>query len=76
MLPAPANKETKALAAARIGERLDRGLVAVLTDGGTLVTWRCSASTRKSVSFRVYRGGKAIETTQKVMSISTRRRSA
>ena len=46
----PADSTVRALATARIAERLDRGLVAVPASGGILVSWRmfgddCSATT-------------------------------
>ncbi|MFF8382154.1 rhamnogalacturonan lyase [Streptomyces kanasensis] len=65
VLPAPANKATQALASARVAERLDRGLVAVPANGGTLVTWRMLGDDPEGVSFKLYRGGKLIEETRK-----------
>ncbi|MFD8685846.1 rhamnogalacturonan lyase [Streptomyces sp. NPDC059651] len=59
----PVNSATKALSAARIAERLDRGLVAVPADGGTLVTWRMFGDDPEDVSFRLYRGGALIDET-------------
>ena len=64
-IPAPANKATTALAAARVAEKLDRGLVAVPASGGNLVTWRMLGDDPESVTFRLYRGGTLIEETAK-----------
>ncbi|MER5278906.1 hypothetical protein ABT025_24600 [Streptomyces sp. NPDC002809] len=64
-LSAPANTATKALSAARVAEQLDRGLVAVPADGGTLVTWRMFGDDPEGVSFRLYRDGELIEETLK-----------
>ncbi|GLI01361.1 rhamnogalacturonan lyase family protein [Phytohabitans aurantiacus] len=44
----------------RQAERLDRGLVAVPADGGTLVSWRLLASDPQSVRFALYRDGRRI----------------
>ncbi|MFF8290516.1 rhamnogalacturonan lyase [Streptomyces sp. NPDC016309] len=70
-LPAPADRATKALAAARIAERLDRGLVAVPANGGTLVTWRMLGDDPDGVSFKLYRGGRLIEETRKTNYLDT-----
>jgi len=64
-IPAPANKATTALAAARVAEKLDRGLVAVPASGGNLVTWRMLGDDPEGVTFRLYRGGTLIEETAK-----------
>ncbi|MFP3986359.1 rhamnogalacturonan lyase [Streptomyces sp. E11-3] len=64
-LPTAANSPAKALAAARVAEQLDRGLVAVPADGGVLVTWRMFGDDPANLSFRLYRGGTLIEETQK-----------
>jgi rhamnogalacturonan endolyase len=70
-LPAPANKATKALAAARVAERLDRGLVAVPAEGGTLVTWRMLGDDPEGISFKLYRGGTLIAETRKTNHLDT-----
>ncbi|MER7175777.1 rhamnogalacturonan lyase [Streptomyces mesophilus] len=62
---APVNSAAKALAAARVAERLDRGLVAVPASGGVLVSWRMLGDDPEAVSFRLYRGGSLIEETGK-----------
>ncbi|MDE5826907.1 MAG: rhamnogalacturonan lyase, partial [Duncaniella sp.] len=38
-------------------EKLDRGVVAVKTDGGVFVSWRSLISDDKSTAFDVYRDG-------------------
>ena len=38
-------------------EKLDRGVVAVKTDGGVFVSWRSLVSDDKDLSFDVYRDG-------------------
>lgn len=43
--------------AARQMERLDRGLVAVKTDGGIFLSWRMFGTDPSSVSFNLYRDG-------------------
>ncbi|MFC9244236.1 rhamnogalacturonan lyase [Streptomyces sp. NPDC057136] len=64
-ISAPANKATAALAAARVAEKLDRGLVAVPASGGVMVTWRMLGSDAESVSFKLYRGSTLITETKK-----------
>ncbi|MHC0428937.1 rhamnogalacturonan lyase [Streptomyces sp. O3] len=63
--PSAADRPLQALAAARVAERLDRGLVAVPADGGVLVTWRMLGDDPADVSFRLYRGGTLIEETRR-----------
>ncbi|WP_175409617.1 rhamnogalacturonan lyase [Streptomyces sp. TRM64462] len=63
--------ESGALAAARVAERLDRGVVAVPASGGVLVTWRMFGDDPSGVSFRLYRGGTLITTTQKTNHLDT-----
>ncbi|MBC9723627.1 rhamnogalacturonan lyase [Streptomyces sp. TRM68367] len=70
-IPAPANKATAALAAARVAEKLDRGLVAVPASGGTLVTWRMLGGDPEGVTFKLYRGGTLIEETAKTNYLDT-----
>ncbi|MGW0735262.1 rhamnogalacturonan lyase [Streptomyces sp. NPDC002851] len=60
---APANSAAKALAAARIAERLGRGPVAVPSGDGVLVTWRMLGDDPADVSFRLYRDGTEIAAT-------------
>ncbi|MEV0221070.1 rhamnogalacturonan lyase [Streptomyces sp. NPDC050704] len=64
-VPEPANKATAALAAARVAEKLDRGLVAVPASGGVLVTWRMLGDDPEGVTFRLYRGSTLIQETAK-----------
>ncbi|NGN69023.1 rhamnogalacturonan lyase [Streptomyces sp. A7024] len=64
-LPAPANSAAKALAAARVAEKLDRGPVAVPAEGGVLVSWRMLGDDPEDVSFKLYRGGELIEETER-----------
>ena len=49
-----------AAAAAREAERLDRGLVAVPTADGVLVSWRSLPGDRASTAFHVYRDGRSV----------------
>ncbi|MGP4047193.1 rhamnogalacturonan lyase [Streptomyces sp. 2A115] len=75
-IPEPANKATAALtttalAAARVAEKLDRGLVAVPASGGNLVTWRMLGDDPESVTFRLYRGGTLIQETAKTNYLDT-----
>ncbi|GAA4932415.1 rhamnogalacturonan lyase [Streptomyces coeruleoprunus] len=68
---ADASGTARALAAARVAERLDRGVVAVPASGGVLVTWRMLGDDPSDVSFRLYRGGTLIATTQKTNHLDT-----
>ncbi|MFF8842301.1 rhamnogalacturonan lyase [Streptomyces sp. NPDC015127] len=64
-ISAPVNHAAGALAAARVAEKLDRGLVAVPATGGVLVTWRMLGDDPEDVSFRLYRSGTLVEETRK-----------
>ena len=48
---------------ARQAEYLDRGVVAVKTTGGVLVSWRSLTTDSKSLAFDVYRDGVKVNTT-------------
>ncbi|MFE3514970.1 rhamnogalacturonan lyase [Streptomyces sp. NPDC059166] len=61
----------RALAAARVAERLDRGPVAVPASGGILVTWRMLGDDPSDVSFKLYRGSTLISTTTKTNFFDT-----
>ncbi|MGW0781260.1 rhamnogalacturonan lyase [Streptomyces sp. NPDC002913] len=61
----------RALAAARVAERLDRGLVAVPASGGVLVTWRMLGDDPSTVSFKLYRGTTLVSTTTKTNFFDT-----
>jgi fibronectin type 3 domain-containing protein len=47
-------------------ERIDRGLVAVPTDDGVLVTWRMLGTDPSDVAFRLYRDGTPVASDQQV----------
>ncbi|MFE5239601.1 MULTISPECIES: rhamnogalacturonan lyase [unclassified Streptomyces] len=61
----------RAQAAARVAERLDRGLVAVPASGGVLVTWRMLGDDPSTVSFKLYRGTTLVSTTTKTNFLDT-----
>ncbi|MFJ8667049.1 rhamnogalacturonan lyase [Streptomyces sp. NPDC093600] len=61
----------RALAAARVAERLDRGLVAVPASGGVLVTWRMLGNDPSGVSFRLYRAGTLVSETTRTNFLDT-----
>ncbi|MGW4231703.1 rhamnogalacturonan lyase [Streptomyces sp. NPDC004980] len=67
----PADSTVRAPAAARIAERLDRGLVAVPASGGILVSWRMFGDDPSGVSFKLYRGSTLISTTPKTNFLDT-----
>ncbi|MBC9719335.1 rhamnogalacturonan lyase [Streptomyces sp. TRM66268-LWL] len=68
---APVNSAAAALAASRVAEKLDRGLVAVPASGGILVSWRMLGDDPSDVSFRLYRGSTLIEETSKTNFLDT-----
>ncbi|MHA6484865.1 rhamnogalacturonan lyase family protein [Paenibacillus sp. strain BS8-2] len=55
--PAGVHAEASSGAVARQGEYLDRGLVAVLVDGGVYLSWRYLNSDAEEIAFNVYKNG-------------------
>jgi rhamnogalacturonan endolyase len=63
--PQASASTARALAAARVAERLDRGLVAVPSSGGILVSWRMLGDDPSGITFELYRGSTLLSTTSK-----------
>lgn len=55
--PAPAHAAATGNLPARQAEYLDRGLVAVLTDGGVFVSWRYLNTDSDEIAYNVYKNG-------------------
>jgi lysophospholipase L1-like esterase len=59
-LPAPAQASSAPGAPARQGDYLDRGLVAVLVDGGVFLSWRYLVTDPEDIAFNVYKNGNKV----------------